>query len=60
MTINLHAVNDFQKGDAGRVSGHRVTKVAGFDPQDRGGVTALQDIKAGMHGWFDDTPTKSK
>ena len=61
MTINLHAINDFLKGDIGRVCGARVSREAPVDSEDRAVVTALQDIKAGMHGWFDDTPRgKSK
>jgi hypothetical protein len=59
MAINLLAVNDFTRGDVGRVAGHRVSRVEHINPEDRAAVTALQDIKAGMHGWFDDTP-KSK
>jgi hypothetical protein len=52
MTINLHALTDFEKGDVGRVTGHRVTKVdlpAGTD----GLVLALQHVKAGSNGWFE-------
>jgi hypothetical protein len=55
MTINLHAVHDFQKGETGRVTGHRVSKVPDIHPEDRAGVTALQDIKAGTPGWFEET-----
>jgi hypothetical protein len=52
MTINLHAVTDFEKGDVGRVNGHRVTRV---EPPaiDEGLVVALQDVKAGTNGWFE-------
>ncbi len=55
MTRNLHAITDFERGDKGQVlTNHRATKIT--DPKAAGGaiVVALQDIKAGMHGWFDD------
>jgi hypothetical protein len=57
MTINLHALTDFEKGDVGRVTGHRVTKV-GHPVDHHPGATddlviALQDVKAGSHGWFE-------
>ena len=51
MTINLHATTNFEKGDVGRVTGHRVAKI-----DDSGGgdglVIALQYVKAGTNGWF--------
>lgn len=56
MTKNLNAVSDFEKGDKGRVSGYRVTRVAVADQAGMTLVTALQDVKAGMNGWFDDSP----
>ena len=59
MTRNLHAISDFEKGDKGHVSGYRVRKVVDAEFTASGLVTALQDVKAGMHGWFDDNP-KSK
>lgn len=55
MIINLHAKSDFEKGDMGRVSGHAVTKVEG--PQKGASlVAAMQDVKAGMNGWFETRP----
>jgi hypothetical protein len=56
LTINLHALTDFDKGDLGRVTGHRVSKVDHV--VDRPGstdglVVALQHVKAGSHGWFE-------
>ncbi len=51
MTINLHAVTDFEKGDVGRVNGHRVTRVD-QPALPEGLVVALQDVKAGTNGWF--------
>ena len=52
MTINLHAMTDFEKGDVGRVTGHRVTRVVQSTPT-AGLVIALQDVKAGSNGWFE-------
>ena len=52
MTINLHAVSDFEKGDLGRVNGHTVIKVDHGAPAD-GSVVALQSVKAGTNGWFE-------
>ena len=51
MTINLHAVSNFEKGDVGRVNGHTVTKAAHGALAD-GFVVALQSVKAGTNGWF--------
>jgi hypothetical protein len=52
MVKNLNAKTDFNKGDVGRVYGHRVIKT---DASDNGEsvVVALQDVKAGMNGWFE-------
>jgi hypothetical protein len=52
MTINLHAVTDFEKGDIGRVTGHRVSKVEHGEAT-AGLVIALQHVKAGSNGWFE-------
>ena len=52
MTINLHAVSDFEKGDVGRVTGHTVTK-ADHGTLAEGFVVALQSVKAGTNGWFE-------
>ncbi len=55
MVRNLHARDDFEKGDVGYVRGHLVSKVSGFvTPLGSNPVTALQDVKAGMNGWFED------
>ena len=53
MTINLHAIVDFKKGDSGHASGHQVMKSAA-QPQVTFPVIALQDVKAGTNGWFND------
>jgi hypothetical protein len=55
MTINLHAVNNFEKGDVGRISGHTAIKT---DPNVNsvGSVVALHDVKAGTNGWFEKQP----
>ena len=52
MTINLQAVTDFEKGDVGRVTGHRVTRVD-QPALAEGLVVALQDVRAGSNGWFE-------
>jgi len=52
MTINLQAVTDFEKGDVGRVTGHRVSKVDQHALAE-GLVVALQDVIAGSNGWFE-------
>jgi hypothetical protein len=52
MTINLHAVTDFEKGDVGRVTAHRVTRIDNPGGTD-GLVVALQPVKAGSNGWFE-------
>ena len=53
MTINLHAVSDFEKGDVGRVTtGHNVIK-ADHGALADGLVVALQNVKAGSNGWFE-------
>jgi hypothetical protein len=54
LTVNLHARDDFDKGDIGRVIGHRVSKAT--EAETRKGsnlVTALQEVKAGTNGWFE-------
>jgi hypothetical protein len=59
MTVNLHARDDFEKGDIGYAIGHRVSRAT--EPRTPPGstvVTALQDVKAGMNGWFDDKRSK--
>ena len=52
MTVNLQAVTDFEKGDVGRVNGHKVSRVAQPALTD-GLVVALQSVKAGTNGWFE-------
>jgi hypothetical protein len=55
MTRNLHARDDFSKGDIGYVRGHVVSKMtASVAPVGSTPVTALQDVRAGTNGWFDD------
>ncbi len=55
MTRNLHAKDDFEKGDIGYVRGPLVSKATGSAvPAGSNPVTALQDVRAGMNGWFED------
>jgi hypothetical protein len=58
MTRNLFAIGDFQKGDLGRVSGHRVSKATGNEPQGTLVVVALNDVKSGNAGWFAEPDSK--
>ena len=54
LTVNLHARDDFDKGDIGYVRGYEVSKAT--EPETLKGsnlVTALQDVKAGTNGWFE-------
>jgi hypothetical protein len=55
MTRKLQAREDFEKGDVGCATGHKVSK-ATLPGRPLGSffVTALQDIKAGTDGWFED------
>jgi hypothetical protein len=53
MTINLHAKTDFAKGDVGHVSGHEVRKAVSGQASGPSLVRALQDVRAGAHGWFE-------
>lgn len=57
MTLNLHARESFEKGDLGRATGHTVSKPGGVESNGSFLVTALQDVKAGMNGWFEDMRT---
>jgi hypothetical protein len=59
MTRNLQARDDFKKGDAGCVTGHVVRRTT--QPRTSTGsflVTALQDVKAGTNGWFEEERSK--
>jgi hypothetical protein len=59
LTVNLHARDDFAKGDIGYVTGHRVSKAT--QPETLKGsklVIALQDVKAGTNGWFENQSSK--
>ena len=54
MTVNLQARDDFDKGDIGHVTGHRVSKAT--QPETQKGtnlVIAQQEVKAGTNGWFE-------
>ena len=54
MTVNLHARDDFDKGDIGHVINHRVSKATASEIQKGSNlVTALQEVKAGTNGWFE-------
>jgi hypothetical protein len=60
MTRNLHARDDFSKGDIGYVRGHVVSKAtASVEPVGSTPVTALQDVRAGTNGWFDDNTSRT-
>ena len=55
MTRKLQAQEDFEKGDVGCATGHKVSKTT--QPGRQLGsflVTALQDVKSGAYGWFED------
>jgi hypothetical protein len=55
MTRNLQAREDFKRGDVGCAMGHKVSRTT--EPSAPFGsflVTALQDVKAGTSGWFED------
>ena len=61
MTRNLQAQEDFGKGDVGCVTGHKVSRATkSGTPTPTGSflVTALQDVKAGTNGWFEDQISK--
>ena len=53
--MNLHARDDFEKGDIGHVKiGHRVSRATEAETQKGSDlVTALQEVKAGTNGWFE-------
>jgi hypothetical protein len=54
MVVNLHARDAFLKGDIGHATGHRVSRATDLDTlKGSNRVTALQDVKAGMSGWFE-------
>jgi hypothetical protein len=55
MTRNLQARDDFAKGDVGCATGHKVSRAPSSGaPSGSFLVTALQDVKAGTNGWFED------
>jgi hypothetical protein len=55
MTRNLQAREDFKKGDVGCATGHKVSRATKSGiPTGAFLVTALQDVKAGTNGWFED------
>ena len=57
---NLHALDNFKKGDKGSVMTHRVSRAtAAGTPKGSSSVTALQDVEAGKNGWFEDTEVSS-
>jgi rhodanese-related sulfurtransferase len=59
MIVNLHARDAFEKGDIGCATGHRVSRATESEtPKGSNLVTALQDVKAGMNGWFEDSRSK--
>jgi hypothetical protein len=58
MTINLNARDDFEKGDIGYATGHRVSRTMAPGGKGSNPVTALQDVKAGSNGWFEDQRSK--
>jgi hypothetical protein len=59
VTRNLHARDDFKKGDIGCVTGHKVSRVTEATTATGGGlVIAAQDVKAGTNGWFEDQKAK--
>ena len=56
-TVNLHAKDNFEKGDLGRVRVHSVMKIDATS-KGTGIVIALQDIRAGSNGWFETVSTE--
>jgi hypothetical protein len=55
MVRNLQARDDFAKGDVGCATGHKVSRTTQLGtPTGSFLVTALQDVKAGTNGWFED------
>jgi hypothetical protein len=55
MTRNLQAQENFEKGDVGCATGHKVSRATGSGaPSGSFLVTALQDVRAGTNGWFED------
>jgi hypothetical protein len=59
MTRNLQARDDFEKGDVGCATGHQVIRTTGpGTPMGSFRVTALQRVKAGTNGWFEDQRSK--
>jgi hypothetical protein len=55
MTRNLQAQENFEKGDVGCATGHKVSKAKSSGaPTGSFLVTALQDVRAGTNGWFED------
>jgi hypothetical protein len=59
MIVNLHTRDAFEKGDIGHVTGHRVSRATEAETLNGSNlVTALQDVKAGMSGWFEDQRSK--
>jgi hypothetical protein len=59
MTRNLQAREDFEKGDVGCATGYQVSRATkSGTPTGSFLVTALQDVKAGTNGWFEDQTSK--
>ena len=59
MTRNLQSQDDFEKGDVGCATGHKVIRTTGpGTPMGSFRVTALQHVKAGTNGWFEDQRSK--
>jgi len=55
MTRKLQVREDFEKGDAGCATGNKVGKpTRPGRPLGSVLVTALQDVKAGKKGWFEE------
>jgi hypothetical protein len=55
VTRKLQAREDFEKGDVGCVIGNKVSKpTQPGRPVGSVLVTALQDVKAGTEGWFEE------
>jgi hypothetical protein len=56
---NLHAFDNFKKGDKGSVKTHHVSRRDGHAAWGARPATALQDVDAGKNGWFEDIDTAS-
>jgi hypothetical protein len=61
MALNLKALEDFKKGESGYATDHGVSRMrSGFVPATGIFVRAVEDVRAGQNGNFEELPQKSK